>query len=329
MFAFLGAIFSLLSKWMELFIKHCKTPRYDMMLVGYPSHADMFLAFVLCKWRRCPLIMDSFYGLYNTVVEDRQLISPGNPLSKLIYCWEYWVLRMADCVLIDTDAQAQMLQEKYKLKAEKIVTVPVGIDETIWKPTPIPVKKNVLRVGVWATFIPLHGMNTVVQAARLLESAGEKIEIEVWGDGQTADDFADLMTVLNPGNLSWNRGVFPMQLIATGACNAHCCIGILGGTDKAMNVVPYKVTQALAMGRPVVTVASPEVEKILVDGEDALLIPPEDAEALAHALTRIAQDRELCEALGKQGRIAYEKHLSNERMQAILDETCTKILNPL
>ena len=324
-FSFLGSVFSLLKQWVELFFKHSKVPRYDLMVVGYPSHADMFLAYVLCKWRRCPLVMDSFYGLYNTVVEDRKLISAGNPLSKIMYAWEYVVLHLADYVLIDTEAQADMLKERYRLADNRFFSVPVGIDEELWTASPVPVNEGVLRVALWATFIPLHGMNTVVEAAHLLEVAGEKIEIEVWGDGQTADAFAELKAKLEPQNLSWNRSIYPLEEIADFARGAHCCIGILGGSDKALNVVPYKVTQALALGRAVVTVASDEIKKILIHEEEALLIPPDDATALAEALTRLAHDHALCESLGAGGRLAYEKHLSNEVMQRVLANTCASI----
>ena len=316
--AFLGTVFSI--------VKHRTLPRYDMMIVGYPSHADMFLAYVLSTWRRCPLVMDSFYGLYNTVVEDRKLIAAKNPLSKLIFLWEYCVLHMADYVLIDTETQAEMLKERYSLGAEVVFSVPVGIDESLWTQSPLPEEDTVFRVVMWATFIPLHGMNTVVEAAKILEDTKDTIQIEVWGDGQTADDFADLKEVLSPANLNWNRGIFPMEEIIAAVHESHCCIGILGSSDKAMRVVPYKVTQALATGRPVVTVASPETETILEHEKEALLIPAEDPQALADALISLAKNRQLCESMGAHGRLAYEAHLSNAAMQQCLATMCDRVM---
>ena len=90
------------------------------------------------------------------------------------------------------------------------------------------------------------------------------------------------------------------------------CLGIFGTTDKAARVIPYKVYDALAVGRPVVTRDSPAIREILVHEKSALLCPPGDGAALAAALTRLMEDRELRLDLAARGRETYLQRAAPE-----------------
>ena len=80
---------------------------------------------------------------------------------------------------------------------------------------------------------------------------------------------------------------------------AAICLGIFGDSAKAARVVPNKVWQAMAAGRPVVTADTPAVREVLEDGRSALLVPAGDPDGLAAALTRLAADAALRERLGR------------------------------
>lgn len=56
---------------------------------------------------------------------------------------------------------------------------------------------------------------------------------------------------------------------------------------------PVTVLEAAAAGLPVVATAAGGLPHLLADGEAALLVPPENAEALAHAIARLMEDSSL------------------------------------
>ncbi len=83
------------------------------------------------------------------------------------------------------------------------------------------------------------------------------------------------------------------------------------------------VREAAAAGKPIVTTRNAGTY-YLHDGEDALLVEPNDAEAAAEAVVRIAQDRELAARLGQAARRLMVKQYSTDvfrrRFFVIIDE---------
>ncbi len=78
------------------------------------------------------------------------------------------------------------------------------------------------------------------------------------------------------------------------------------------------VRESLAVGRPVVATDVGGNRELVRDGETGLLVPPEDAEALAAALDRLLGDPELASRLAGNGARFVRENLTVERM---VDET--------
>ena len=117
------------------------------------------------------------------------------------------------------------------------------------------------------------------------------------GDGQLGGWLERGAARDRPPGLTWERWV-PYESLGAEVGRAAICLGVFGESAKAARVVPNKVWQAMAAGRPVVTADTPAVREVLEDGRTALLVPPGDADALAAALARLAGDAALRERLG-------------------------------
>jgi glycosyltransferase involved in cell wall biosynthesis len=66
--------------------------------------------------------------------------------------------------------------------------------------------------------------------------------------------------------------------------------------------LPLVALEALSAGTPVVATAVRGIRELLTDGADALLVPEDDSEALAAAVTRILADQPLAASLADAGR---------------------------
>ncbi len=75
--------------------------------------------------------------------------------------------------------------------------------------------------------------------------------------------------------------------------------------------MPSKLTGMLASARPVVATAHPGTDLALVVQTCGLVVPPENAAALAQALQTLAADPALRESLGAAGYLYAQAHLDS------------------
>ena len=88
---------------------------------------------------------------------------------------------------------------------------------------------------------------------------------------------------------------------------------------------PTKLYEYMAMGRPIVASRVGQIRDVLADGTSALLVEPDDSEALARAIVRLIDDACLRTKLGQAARAAAEtRHTWRQNAERILAclETC-------
>jgi hypothetical protein len=73
------------------------------------------------------------------------------------------------------------------------------------------------------------------------------------------------------------------------------------------HVIPSKIFEAWGSGRPVILGVRGESAGIVEAAGGGVVIPPEDVEALAQAIGRLADDRAEAESLGRAGRDCVER----------------------
>ena len=78
--------------------------------------------------------------------------------------------------------------------------------------------------------------------------------------------------------------------------------------------LPLSLLEAAACGRPLVATDVPGCRVIARPGVNALLVPLDDAAALADAIDRLAGDSELRRRFGQASREMVERQFSSERI---------------
>jgi len=82
--------------------------------------------------------------------------------------------------------------------------------------------------------------------------------------------------------------------------------------------IPKSLIEAAAAGRPIVTCDMPGCREIVHHGDNGLLVPPRDAEALAEALAQLIGDPALRKQMGTRGRVRAEQEFGSE---AVIQQT--------
>src|SRR5207244_8123632 len=94
------------------------------------------------------------------------------------------------------------------------------------------------------------------------------------------------------------RGEVPLASLPAELAAAALVLGVFGASRKAAMVVPNKVWQAAAAGRPLVTRDGPALREVLRPGEHCLACPPADPAARAEAVGRLLDDAGFAAVLG-------------------------------
>jgi glycosyltransferase involved in cell wall biosynthesis len=275
---------------------------FDVLLVGYPGHLDLPAARFAARGR--PIVFNPLVSLEDTLVDDRGRFARGSLPARMLAAIDRRALRAADLIVADTEANADDLARRARIPHKKVAVCFVGAEERFFRPGWTPREPfTALFVG---KLIPLHGLDTVLAAARLLPG----VRFRVVGSGQLEE-----LLDARPPNVTWVPWVeyerLPEELYGAG-----CALGIFGTSAKAARVIPNKAFQALACGTPLVTADTPAARELLTDGVSALLVPPGDPEALADAVRRLAADRALAERIGARGLAAYQAEASEEVLGA-------------
>ncbi|AWN17516.1 glycosyltransferase WbuB [Salinisphaera sp. LB1] len=97
--------------------------------------------------------------------------------------------------------------------------------------------------------------------------------------------------------------------------------------DAADLVMPSKLTGMLASGRPVVATAAEGTQVASIVSECGICVPPEDADALAKALSELADDGKRRYALGAKARHYAERHLGYEQIMRNFEFEAEALVN--
>jgi glycosyltransferase involved in cell wall biosynthesis len=84
--------------------------------------------------------------------------------------------------------------------------------------------------------------------------------------------------------------------------------------------VSLALLEAMAAGLPVIATAVGGLPEVVTDGENGLLIPPRDAEALATALARLLEASDFAKKLGQNARKHVREHFSLDRLGREINE---------
>ena len=269
--------------------------RYDAVIVGYPGHFDLPAARRAA--RGAPVLFNPLVSLADTLVSDRSRFRSGSLPARALSLVDRRALQAADVVVADTEQHARFFAELADL--ERVEVCFVGAEERVFRPGSSGAFTHALFVG---KLIPLHGLETILEAARL----APELPFRVVGTGQL-----DGLLERRPANVEWVPWVEYEQL-AGELHAAGAALGIFGRSEKAARVIPNKAFQAIACAAPLVTADTPAARELLVDGESALLVRPGDAEALADALRRLASDDALRTRIAAGGLAAYRRHASED-----------------
>jgi len=291
----------------------------DFLFVPEFCQKDVPLAKFLGLLSARKVVFDPLAARFETKIGDWRRKPADSPAAWWNKKIDAMAFRLSDLVLADTAAHGDYYRRTYGLSPDKVAVLPVGFDDDVFgrkdaghfKVSPI------FSVLFFGSFLPLHGAEVIVEAARLVASRDDGIRFLLLGDGQTLPAAKAAAASAGLGNIEF-LGRKRYRELPSIIGEADVCLGIFGRTEKARRVVPHKIYQSMAMGQAVVTARTPAVEEFFADGENIVLCGEPMAETAAEAVLALKGDPSRRERIARAGRELVRREFSPEAIASRL-----------
>ena len=292
---------------------HIRRRGVDVILVGKPGQREMPLAWALGRAAAVPVALDYFVSLWINQVVERTRVHARSRRARLLKSLDRISLSLADVVIIDTHAHGDAIQRVIGTAPSPMARVCIGA-EPIFSPRPVNRRADRFDVLFSGTFIPFHGIDTIVDAAVRLKD-DTSIRLTLLGDGQEKERIKNRIHALGLTNVEMEPPI-PYEQLPQRINEANLCLGIFGDTLTGRAVVPKKVYMAMACGRPVLT-GDTEAIREIIDGDCILRCEPSDPLALAEGIRHARSNPQLLEEIGTKARAL---HLSRFTVKHVGEE---------
>ncbi len=223
-----------------------------------------------------------------------------NSISSLMY------LRCSGRIIVSSDAIRRDLLRIPNLEANRIVTIPSGVDLTRFHPlvSPEGVRKELALpdassvIGCIARLDEAKGHEILLQAASSIVKVHPSVRFLLVGDGpgRTKARLKQLATDLGLGLhviFTGFRTDIP-QLIAA--------MTFVVVPSFCIEGIPQVILQALAIAKPVIATCVGGIPEIITDGVNGMLIKPKNVAELTKAMLWMLAHPQQANVMGRCGR---------------------------
>jgi len=269
---------------------------------------------------RLPMVFDPLISSYDKQVYEREKFAAASRRARNLLHAEQSLFRAADRLVADTGEHATFFAECLGASPERTHVIPVGAEESLFfAASPPRPARDELEVLFFGSFLGLQGPQVIVEAARRYQ--GPPVRWCLIGEGPLRPACEAAAHGLSSVRFeNW----IPYAQLPERIRQADVLLGIFGESAKASRVIPNKVFQALACGKPLITRASAAYPVGMRTSAMSGVhwVPAADPDALAAAVAKLAAEPGQLAAMGRASRLTYEAHFSEtavrEKLQNLL-----------
>jgi colanic acid biosynthesis glycosyl transferase WcaI len=261
--------------------------------------------------RKVPLILN-VADLWPDTLVEMGLLGPGTTLD-LLYMLERWAYNKATFVNAVTEGLRNSLHNDKGLVADKLLFLPNGVDTERHAPlvadeafkNSLGLKGNKILLYS-GTLGRAHALENVLEAARLLKNEPD-IHFLFLGDGSERPSLEEMKRKFRLENVSFHDPVRSEKL-APFQSIADCGLVSLRNLPIFEGARPSKMFPLLAAGKPLVFCGHGEGARLVKEAKAGIVVPPDDPQALATAISELLRNRALLKELATNGRRFVEEH---------------------
>ncbi len=301
--------------------------RFDVVIATSPPLFTGIIGIFISRIKNVPLIFE-VRDIWPESAETLGLIS-NKWVLRLLQSLEKLIYRMSSMIIVVTKGYVDNLTKKGVLQ-EKLRVIPNGVDIDCPKKT-IGESEILEKLNVTEKFVVLYagthgvsqGLSTLINCANLLKKFKDIVFLLV-GDGADKDAliaYSDRLKLKNVFFINQIRREEMHKIMVRSNLN----VVPLKKNHLFSSVVPSKLYESMAFGKPIVLGVEGEAREILKTAKAGVCIRPENAVDMKEAILSFYNDRNFAFECGINGREFVEKNYSRK----ILAKKYEKVIQTL
>lgn len=236
---------------------------------------------------------------------------------------ELHLYRSAAAVIVVTRSFADDLVAR-GIPRERLAYVPNGVDlgELACDVPTAVTPKSGLGLGEETHLISYigtvgiaHGLETLLAAAQILSEREVPAHVVIAGDGAEREGLEALARERGLDNVTF-LGQLPRTKALELLRSTDIAVVLLQESPVFETVIPTKLIEAMGAGKPVVLGVRGEARDILQRAGAGVVVPPGDPDALADAITELADDPDRRATMGRLGSEFVARNFSRKESAA-------------
>ncbi len=298
----------------------------DLVVGTSPQFFTACAAYAVSRMKRIPFVFE----LRDMWPESIKAVGAMNDSAviRLFEKIEMFLYRRAAKIVSVTESFRKTLIER-GIDSEKIEVVTNGVDASRFHPIPRDTElaaeyglEGKFVVGYIGTHGMAHGLETILQAAKILGESGSpgRFHFMLVGEGAEKSNLVKMARELELKNVTFVDQV-PKDEIVRFWSIFDLSIIHLRRTELFKTVIPSKIFEAMGMGVPILLGVEGESAQLVKDAGAGIGFEPDNSQDLINKLTQMADDSELyekCRQSSADSARIYNRAAMAEKMLQIL-----------
>ena len=280
--------------------------RPDVVIATSPQLLVGLSGWWLAEWKRVPFVFE-VRDLWPESLAAVGMGRANSSLHRMLGKTADFLYRRADRIVVVAPAFEEHLVEHWQVPRDKIAVIENGADTHLFTPGTEPALQtelgveNKFVVSYIGTIGMAHGLETVLEAAAILQSTSPEIAFLVVGEGSEKERLITHARKRKLTNLQF-LDQQPRQQIPAYIRASDLCLVPLKKTELFKTVIPSKMLEFMSCARPVLLGVDGQARAILEEAGAGISIEPQNAAALANAIRHLAANPQECQQMGQNGR---------------------------
>jgi len=300
----------------------------DVIIGTSPQLLVGIVGWWLGKVKNVPFIFE-VRDLWPDSIVASDVGSDETLLIRILRTISGFLYRKSDHIVVVTPAFKDDLVDNWEIEAEKISIVHNGVEVDLFHPTRYPVELS-STLGLDGKFVVsyigthgfAHGLDLILYTAIMLKDTFPKLLFLLVGEGAEKEHLVKMADQYGLNNVLFIESQ-PRERIPFFINVSDICLVLLKRRDIFKTVIPTKMLEFFACGKPIILGVDGQARKVLESAKAGIIITPENPMELARSVMYLYENPELRLEYGNNGRQFIEENFSRK----ITAEQYTHVFN--